>query len=223
MVDLKLIDKQLEKAGMKNKFFGRPEIKELCHILSPNETIKHAVNGQYEGGLAMMFATDRRILLIDKKPWFLTMEDIRYDMVQEVDYYGRLLDSTVSIITFSKKLSFRSIRQKNLREMVRYIQHMVMDLRRTEGDWQSKEITNQLQFEPSTNFQQNTTPSISNYTIQKINKHSLAHVAGQVAMGMAERTKPIIKPLYTRPSLVTKYSQGTFTKAPHVQAQNSQV
>lgn len=223
MVDIKIVDAQLERVGMKNKFFGRPEVRELCHILSPNETIQHAVNGQYEGGFAMMLATDRRILLIDKKPWFLTMEDVRYDMVQEVDYYARLLDATVTLITFSKQLSFRSWRQKPLREMVRYIQHRVMQLRQTEdisqNSHQSQATFSQALAQPVQKPQEDFAATYQKH----IQRHSLAHAAGQVAMGVAHRTKPIIKPLYPRPSLVTKYRQGTFAKAPHIQTQSSQV
>lgn len=203
MVSLQEIDAQLERVGMKNRFFGRPEVKELCHIMAPGETIQHAVNGQYEGGFAMIIATDRRILLIDKKPWFLTMEDIRYDMVQEVDYYARLLDASVTIITFNKQLHFRSWRQARLRELVRYIQQRVMDLRQSEN-WQQSQQPQQV-------MQNLTQPVTQNDFAQNyqahIKRHSLAHLAGQVAVAPS-RIKPMIKPLYPRPSLITKYRHG---------------
>jgi hypothetical protein len=210
MVSLQTIDAQLAKVGMKNRFFGRPEVRELCHILAPGEVIQHAVSGQYEGGFGLVLATDRRILLIDKKPWFLTMEDIRYDMVSEVDFYGRLLDSTVIIVTINKNLTFKSWHKDKLRDLVRYIQHRVMQLRQAGHD--------QWQDEP--NWQQNLQPELSaiqpeqdfaaNYQ-RHLRRHSMAHIAGQVAMS-APRQKMIIKPLYPRPSLVAKYRQGGFAR-----------
>ena len=208
MVSLQTIDAQLTKVGMKNRFFGRPEVRELCHILAPGEVIQHAVIGQYEGGFGLILTTDRRILLIDKKPWFLTMEDIRYDMVSEVDFYGRLLDATVTVVTLNKNLTFTSWKKDRLRELVRYIQHRVMQLRQAGHDsWQD-----------ASNWQQNLQPEVSaaqtqpdfatNYQ-RHVRQHSMAHIAGQVAMS-APRQKTIIKPLYPRPSLVSKYRQGGF-------------
>jgi hypothetical protein len=210
MVSLQTIDAQLAKVGMKNRFFGRPEVRELCHILAPGEVIQHAVIGQYEGGFGLIVATNRRVLLIDKKPWFLTMEDIRYDMVSEVDFYGRLLDATVTIITLNKSLTFTSWKKDRLRSLVHYIQHRVMQLRQAGHD----------QWQESPNWQQNLQPEISaqvetdfatNYQ-RHVRQHSMAHIAGQVAMS-APRQKMIVKPLYPRPSLVAKYRQGGFPQA----------
>lgn len=215
MVTIQEIDAQLERVGMKNRYFGRAEVKELCHIMAPGEQIQHAVNGQYEGGFAMIIATDRRLLLIDKKPWFLTMEDIRYDMIQEVDYYARLLDASVSIITFSKQLHFKSWRQARLRELVRYIQHRVMELRHLEDSWQGvgQSANTQTPLQPT--FQQSTDFTV-NYNAH-VKRHSLAHVAGKVAVGF-QRTKPVIRPLYPRPSLVSTYkSSSGFTPKPAAQ------
>lgn len=207
MISLQQVDAQLAKVGMKNRFFGRPEVRELCHIMAPGETIKHAVNGQYEGGFAMIVATDRRILLIDKKPWFLTMEDIRYDMVSEVDFYGRLLDSSISLITFSKQLNFKSWHQARLRDMVKYIQQRVMELHQGEQTWQD---TTERQFDQGGRVQPTEPPTdfARDYQAQ-IKRHSLAHVAGKTAVS-EQRRRPLIKPLYPRPSLVTKYQQGSF-------------
>jgi hypothetical protein len=210
MVSLQTIDAQLAKVGMKNRFFGRPEVRELCHILAPGEVIQHAVLGQYEGGFGLIVATNRRVLLIDKKPWFLTMEDIRYDMVSEVDFYGRLLDATVTIITLNKSLTFTSWKKDRLRSLVHYIQHRVMQLRQASHE----------QWQESPNWQQNLQPEVSaraetdfatDYQ-RHVRQHSMAHIAGQVAMG-APRQKTIIKPLYPRPSLVAKYRQGGFPQA----------
>lgn len=204
MVSLKKVDAQLAKVGMKNRFFARPEVRELCHILAPNEVIKHAVNGHYEGGFALLIATDRRLLLIDKKLWFLTMEDIRYDMVSEVDFFARLLDSSVCLNMFNRKLNFTTWQRERMRKMVGFIQHKVMALQNynnqpyVEQGFSQAEAAILHANQPQNDF-------ASSFK-QKIKQHSLAHVAGQMAVGKA-RTKQIIKPLYPRPSLVSKYGR----------------
>jgi hypothetical protein len=86
MVTFATVEQQLKAAGCNFRFWGRSELRELCNILLPGETIAQAVNGQYEAGFALLCATDFRVLLIDKKPKYLTLKDIRFDMITELDF-----------------------------------------------------------------------------------------------------------------------------------------
>lgn len=134
MKSLGEIELQLSRLGINNRFFGKPEVRELQHILSQDEVIKAAVNGRYHGGLSLLVATDRRLLLIDKKFWFLNIEDVRFDMILEIDYCAKLLDSTLSIRTFNKVLNFTAMKQKMLRHLTGYIQDRVMEIRHNQSD-----------------------------------------------------------------------------------------
>lgn len=127
MVSMQVIDDQLKAIGADFKFWGRAEKRELQHILIRGERIHHCINGRYEGGFAMLCATDRRLLLIDKKPLYLSLEDVRYDMISEVDFSHRLLDSTVRICTVNKVVRFTSIRHGNIRKLTSHIQERVME------------------------------------------------------------------------------------------------
>ena len=129
MVSAHEVQAQLKRIGADFRFWGRAEAAELQHILMTGETVQHAVNGRYEGGFAMMVATDCRVLLIDKKPFYLTVEDIRYDMVAEVDFSRRLLDSTIRICSVNKVFRFTSFRHRSLRAHTMYIQQRAMDWR----------------------------------------------------------------------------------------------
>src|SRR5688500_8181634 len=111
MVSLSQVEDQLKKVGCNFRFWGRPEIRELTKILIPGEIIAQAVNGRYENGFAMLVATDHRLLLIDKKPMFLTLEDIRFDMIAEMDFSAQLIDGTVKIITPNRTLVFTAWNQ----------------------------------------------------------------------------------------------------------------
>ncbi len=123
------IELELSRLGVRNRFWGKPEIRELQHVLSPDEVISRATSGRYEGGFCLLVATDRRLLLIDKKLWFLSMEDVRFDMISELDYCARLLDSTLSVRTINKVLRFYTIHQKQLRALTNYLQERIMELR----------------------------------------------------------------------------------------------
>src|ERR1700733_4215990 len=99
MVSLQSVEEQLKRLGCNFKFWGRAEIKELSVVLMPDEAIAQCTNGHYEGGFALLVATDRRIILIDRKPMFLTLEAISYDMIAEINFNHRLIDSTIRIFT----------------------------------------------------------------------------------------------------------------------------
>lgn len=123
------VELALSRLGVKNQFFGRAEIKELRHLLTDDEIITNAATGRYENGFCLIVATDRRLLLIDKKMWFLSIEDVRFDMITELDYCARLLDATLSVRTINKVMRVTSFRPKLLRELTTYLQARVMELR----------------------------------------------------------------------------------------------
>ncbi len=129
MVTAKEIDRQLKNIGVTFWFFGNAELRELRHILVDGEVIEHCVLGRYEGGFAVLCATNLRLLLIDKKPFYLTLEDVRYDMVVEVDYSYRLLDASTRICTPNKNLQFISFRRQELRLLTTFVQQRVMAYR----------------------------------------------------------------------------------------------
>ena len=129
MVKQEHVRTALKRVGMYNRFWSQAEIRELSNILMPDEKIIGAVNGRYEGGFAMLVATDRRLLLIDKKMMFLNLEDIRYDMISQVEYSARLIDATTTVHTLNTVLRFTSIRQALLRRLTSFMQEQVMELR----------------------------------------------------------------------------------------------
>lgn len=129
MVTKELIDAQLKRIGVSVRRWGAAEMHELQHILAEKEEITEYVQGWYESGFATLLTTTERLLLIDKKMFTLTIEDVRYDMIAEVDFNARLMDSTVRINTLNKVLRFTSMNHKRLRSLTTYVQQRVMQLR----------------------------------------------------------------------------------------------
>lgn len=129
MVSLREVEEQLKHVGCNFKFWGRAEIRELSNVLMPDEKIAQAVNGSYEGGFAMLVVTHYRVLLVDRKPMLLTIEDLRYDMISEVDYSNRVVGSSVRIFTPMRNLVFNSWSTLRMRKCVNYIQQRVAEIR----------------------------------------------------------------------------------------------
>lgn len=134
MVNADDVSKQLKRLGVSFQFWCRPEIRELPKILFDAEKLEHVLVGRYEGGFALFCATDHRVLLIDKKPFYLTLEDIRYDMISDVQYNHRMIDATVRLGTVHKTLSFTGYNHNKLRAFTGYIQQQVMMFRQQQNN-----------------------------------------------------------------------------------------
>jgi len=142
MVGVKSVEKQLKRIRFNANIWGRGEANELPNILLPDEKIAECVNGIYEAGFALLCATDMRLLLIDKKPLnYLTVEDLRFDMINELDYSHRLLGAQISISAGSKNLKFRSFNQPRLRKLISHVQHRMVEIKQQ----QSNQAENQKQ------------------------------------------------------------------------------
>lgn len=152
MISEKSVLDQLKKLGFNPHGWGHGEVSELHNILLPDEEIYDLVNGIYEGGFALLLSTDVRVLLIDKKPLnFLTVEDMRFDQINELDYSHRLLGAYISISSGSKNLKFRSYNQQRLRKLMHHVQHCMAEVKKQQSNGQQdqrvhlEQINQQLQ------------------------------------------------------------------------------
>lgn len=162
MVSLDSIERQLKQVGCNFKFWGRPEIIELQHILMPDETIAQCVNGQYEGGFALLCVTDQRVLLVDKKPLYLTIDDIRFDMISDVDFNWRLMSSSINILTGIKTLRFTAYSPNRLRLIMNYIQQRITEVRRRQSEAQQA-LANQVEQRQSWSYQPQPQPPVTSW------------------------------------------------------------
>jgi len=137
MVSQQSVEQQLKRIHFNHLSWGMTEVRELHNIILPDEKILECVNGIYEGGFALLVATDMRVLLVDKKPLnYLTVEDLRFDMISEIDYSHRLFGARISISTGSKNLKFTSYNQPRLRKLINHVQHHMADIKKTQVNHQ---------------------------------------------------------------------------------------
>jgi hypothetical protein len=130
MVSYQKVHDQFKALQMNPDGWGHTEVKELCNILSTDEVVEAAVNGYYEAGFALLVATKHRVLIVDKKPLnYLTVEDMRFDMINEFDYQHRLLGAQIKINSGSKVLHFTSLNQVRLRRVMSYVQHRMTQIK----------------------------------------------------------------------------------------------
>lgn len=174
MVTMKEVLSQLKQLGMTPSFWTKAEIHELPRILMPGERLRQVSMGWYNGGFALLCCTDQRVLLVDKKIFFLTLEDCRYDMIAEVMYQYRLLDATLTLTFAAKTLQFKSWNQGNLRQLATYIQQRVMEVRRRYDEQEHRQAAPYI-FTPINAEQQSSQPMpteqrVSEYQMPETNQ-----------------------------------------------------
>lgn len=135
MVSLKSVERQLKDIGFSHHRWNHAEVMELPAILLPGEKVFECVNGWYEGGFALLVSTNVRVLLVDKKPFkFLTVEDLRFDMINEIDYSHRMFGAQISVSTAGgKNMQFRSYNQERLRKLIGHVQHRMAEIKKEQS------------------------------------------------------------------------------------------
>lgn len=146
MVNADEVVRQFHRLNVRPSIWVRAEVKELTRVLVPGEQITHIVAGWYENGFALLCSTDQRVLLIDKKPFFFKMEDLRYDKISEVRYLNRLLDSTVVLSYAGMRLDFKSWNQAGLRKLMEYVQEAIMKL--SQQQWRTLDNQSRQNYYP---------------------------------------------------------------------------
>lgn len=159
MVATKELLRQFHLLGVKPSIWAKAEIRELANVLVPGERLTHVVFGWYENSFALLCCTEHRVLLIDKRPFFLKLEDVRYDKISEIKFLNRLLDSSVILSYAGMKLEFRSWSQSALRKLTSYVQETIMRINRQQwqvpmddyedrDQWQSQPVSSGSKVEP---------------------------------------------------------------------------
>jgi hypothetical protein len=125
-----IIEARLGELKFRASRWFRAEIHELQNILMDHEKIVALACGRYFGSFALLVATDQRLLLIDKRVFFMNIEDTRYDMISEIDFNSQIYSATVTIHTINKTHKFTSIKNRlQLRDLTNYVQRRVMEFR----------------------------------------------------------------------------------------------
>ncbi len=121
MVAQRSIKSQLSRLKLHFWIFGRAEIKELRKIMEPSEVIRHCTHGYYHGGSGLLVATNKRLMLIDKRPFYLNLEEMNYEFIRDVRYEQKFLQATLHVRTGVKNLVFRSVSDAHLKQIQQYV------------------------------------------------------------------------------------------------------
>lgn len=116
------IRQELLALGASKIALNSMEARHLPSVIHANEHIGGMVYGHHEDGMAMLVATDKRIIFIDKKPLFVNEDEITYDVVSGVRFSHAGFGSTVALHTRAKDYTFKTLNQICARGFVEYIE-----------------------------------------------------------------------------------------------------
>ena len=129
MANLLDVRTQLHQIGFKNKYFGWSALRQLPMILERNEIIEHVVTGVYQDGYAVIVATNKRVLILDKKPMSFRAEDIHYEMISQVEHYLGPMFAKLRIRSLSNACEFTSIHASDVQSFANHVDRRVNKIR----------------------------------------------------------------------------------------------
>lgn len=77
---------ELKRLGMSRWGYYKLETQYLPQLIHEDEPIEAIVYGHNDAGSAMLVATDRRVVFLDRKPLFTKADEVTYDVVAGVTY-----------------------------------------------------------------------------------------------------------------------------------------
>lgn len=113
---------ELRDLGVTRFALMRAEARYLPRLIHADEHIKGVVYGRHQEGHAMLVATDKRIIFLDKKPLFINADEMTYFIVSGIRFTRAAMSCTVTLHTRVKDFSIRTFNAKCAEAFVEYIE-----------------------------------------------------------------------------------------------------
>lgn len=116
------VRQELKSAGISGYALHKAEGRYLPQLIQDDEHIMAAAYGRTDIGSAMLIATDRRVLYLDKKPLMAVSDEISYEVVSGVGVSQEAgLFVAVTLHTRMGDYSIRYVNPSSARKFQRYI------------------------------------------------------------------------------------------------------
>lgn len=135
------IKQELVDAGLNKLGFMYGETRYLPRIIHDDEHIEAAVTGRGRTGRAMLIATDKRAIYLDKKPLFIKADELTYYVVSGVTFSQSILIAKITLHTRMGDYSLRTTNVAAARQFRDFIESRCLeqDYTKKEGnDYLSK-------------------------------------------------------------------------------------
>jgi|SRR3989344_1423574 len=126
------IVQDLKRLGVSHSGLQTMEAHYLPQVIHADEQIGGVVYGMHRDGFAMLIATDRRVIYLDKKPMFTNEEEITYFVVSGVILSHAGPGTTVTLHTKVKDFKIKTLNLHCAEGFVEYIESRSLELKKEE-------------------------------------------------------------------------------------------
>jgi hypothetical protein len=116
------IKMQLKSLGVSRSALGTSESRHLPNVIHPGENIHGVVYGLSKDGFVMILVTNKRILFIDKKPFFVNEDEITFDVVSGISHGHAGIGSTVTLHTRIKDYEIKTLNERCARGFIHAVE-----------------------------------------------------------------------------------------------------
>lgn len=103
------------------------ECRYLPTILHDDEHLMGVACGHHNGSSVLLAATDRRVIFIDKKPFFIHADELTFDIVGGVSYGQAGLFATVTLHSRIGDYVIKTLNTKAAAHFIDYIETRCLD------------------------------------------------------------------------------------------------
>lgn len=129
------VQDEIKQAGVTAYGRHKDEAKELASIIHQDEHIKGVAYGRYSNGSAMLIATDKRVIFLDKKPLFQTLDELTYDVISGIKVTQQALFSSLILFTRIGNYKLRYVNMQSAAKFKKYLEtHLLEHSQRTSDD-----------------------------------------------------------------------------------------
>lgn len=121
------ITQELKDAGVSRYGLWKMESRYLPKIIHPTEHIGGVAYGPSDNGSAMLVATDRRVVYLDRKPLFINQEEVTYGVVAGVSFSHAGPGSTVTLHTRIRDYKIQTLNRRAADQFVQYIEQRCLE------------------------------------------------------------------------------------------------
>jgi len=116
------VHRELIAAGATAYGLLKSESRFLPRLIHKDEHILAVIYGQRHSNSAMMVATDRRILYVDKKPMAVFLDEVTYDVVSGIEFDIHTFFATVTLFSAKANYTFKFVNLHCAEKFVKLIE-----------------------------------------------------------------------------------------------------
>lgn len=120
------IKQELRTVGVTAYGLLKAESRQLHKVVKTDESIQGCVYGQYDGGSAMLVATDKRLVFVDQKPLHSIVEESTYEKILDIGVDWQPLYARVVVAARPRTYTLRYVNTHCAKIFIRYLESRVL-------------------------------------------------------------------------------------------------